>query len=240
MVAVAVAVLLAACGSDSGGSGGPVDLEDTRTEAQLTADRTAAQQALPVLDDFPPGWTAEPREGEDVDAPDLDAELADCLGVDEALLGDSKVEAQSDTFNADDAEVEAEVSVLPTKAYADEVVEVLNQPQARGCFEDVFAEVIEFSLQNPSAGEELPEGVTFGDVRLDDLDFPAVGEDSRAFRVSMPIRIDLLSVDLYFDLVFVRVGRAIGTISFLDATTPFDEGLARDLAGKFASKLPTA
>ncbi len=170
---------------------------------------------------------------------DLDAELAACLRIDEALLGDAKVEVESDTFRADASEVEAEVSVLPTRAFADEVVDVLNQPEARGCFEDVFAEVIEFSLQNPSEGEALPEGVTFGDVRLDVHDFADVGEDSRAFRITMPIRIDLLSIDLYFDLVFIRVGRAIGTISFLDDTTPFDQGLATELARDFASKLPT-
>lgn len=241
-VATALAVLLVAgCGAGGGGSGRAVDLDDDRTEEQLAADRAAAEQALLVLADFPPGWTAAPRDddaGEEDEGPQLDSELADCLDVDEALLGESRVEAKSDTFSFDEAEVEAEVSVLPTRAYADEVVRALNRPEARGCFENVFVEVIEYSLQDPAEGEELPEGVSFGDVRLDDLDFADLGEDSRAFRVSMPIRIELLSIDLYFDLVFIRVGRAIGTVSFLDDTRPFDAALSRSLAGTFASRLP--
>ncbi len=240
LVLLLLAVLLVACRSGSDGSTGAADLTDDRTEAELATDRAAAEAALPVLDDFPPGWTAELRDdADDGEAPDLDTQLAECLGVDKALLGDTRVNVESDTFKFDDAEVEADVSMLPTKAYADEVVAVIHKPQARGCFEDVFVDVVEHSSENPAPGEALPEGVSFGDVRLVELDFPDVGQDSRAFRISMPIRLGLLAVDLYYDLVFFRVGRAMASISFLDSTTPFDEILAEDLARQLASKLPS-
>jgi hypothetical protein len=241
LVAVVTAVGLVACGSDSGDSGGPVSLEDTRTEAQLADDRAAAGRALLVLDDFPPGWTAEPRE-EDIDdeAPDLEVQMAECLEVDPALMGEAAVEVDSDTFSFDGAEVESNVAILPTVAYADDTVAAFFKPQAQSCFEDVFRDVMEYTLANPGEGEVLPEGVSFGEIQLDDLDFPDVGEDSRAFRVSMPIRMGLLSIDLYYDLVFVRVGRAMGSVTFLDDTTPFGAELAEDLARTFAARLPKA
>lgn len=237
---VVLAVALVACSSGSDGSddaGGT--FEDNRTEAQLVDDREAATRALPVLDDFPLGWAAEPRDDDPVDGPDFNAEMAECLGVDPALMADSKVEVKSDTFSFDDAEVEADVSMLPTRAYADEAVGALLKPEARGCFEEVFSKVLEYSLSHPAEGEELPAGVEFGEISFGDLNFVDVGEDSRAFRISMPIEVETVTVELYADIVFIRVGRAMGTLSFLNGSTPFDQSLATRLATEFAAKLPT-
>ena len=235
VTALVLAVALGACGSDDSAA------DDPRTEAQLAADREAAAKAVLVLDDFPDGWTSEPFEEDpdDPNAPDVEAEMAECLGVDESEFDDSLVNVDSDTFLLDAAEVDSDVSMAPTLAEADREVEVLTRPEARGCFEAGFEKAFTYGIEHPAEGDEVSEGLELGEITFRDLSFDDVGQDSRAFRVSVPLTTPEGEATLYFDLVFIRVGRALGSISFLDFA-PFDQGVATDLARAMASRMPTA
>ena len=232
VTALVVAVALGACGSDDSAA------DDPRTEAELAADRAAAANAVLVLGDFPDGWTSEPHEEDtdDPNAPDIEAEMAECLGVDESEFDDSLVNVDSDTFLFDAAEVDSDVSMAPTLAEADREVEVLTRPEARGCFEAGFEKAFTYSIEHPADGDT--EGIELGEITFRDLSFDDVGQDSRAFRVSVPLVTPQGEATLYFDLVFIRVGRALGSISFLDFA-PFDQALATDLARAMASRMPT-
>src|SRR5919106_1445677 len=88
----AVIALAAACGGEKGrGTGaktptdGPHANDDPRTEAERQADEDAAEAMLPTLDDFPPSWQEDVTEDEaDEQDEELEAELAECLGIDPA------------------------------------------------------------------------------------------------------------------------------------------------------------
>lgn len=238
---MAVALLgfgLVGCSSGSDDSSGSPAKEDPRSADQLASDRAAATDALLVLRDFPSGWAAEERDANDEEGPDLDEETAVCLGVDVPLLADNAVSVKSDTFTKDEAEVEADISIQATKAEADASVEILTNPKLRSCLQDSFRKSTEYAVKNPSDGEELPEGFELGEATVADLNFPDIGDDSRTFRLSVPVSAGGLELEVFLDLVFVRVGRATGILTFVDVLSPFDEELAKELAMKFAAGLP--
>src|SRR5262245_36336628 len=112
---LALTLLSAACSSgddddDSSAAGGQsAAADDGRTDDERQADEQTAAATLLVLDDFPPGWEAEPADTEEDESDDeLKDGLADCLDVDRSLLDDVNPQAKSPTFRSpDDAEVSA-------------------------------------------------------------------------------------------------------------------------------------
>lgn len=239
-VLVAVLVTTAGCTGSSGDRTlkSSSDPDDPRTQEQVSLDQAAADRAVLTLADFPTGWTGTARDDSDR-GPDLDKELAECLQVDVEMFAEEEVQAKSDTFSKNTAEVESDVSMQPTVAEAREAFAILQRPNARDCFEAAVRAIVEYSIKHPAPGQEPSAGVKIRDISLGDLSFPSVGEEHRAFRVTVDIETEGINADLYIDLVLIRVGRATASMSFLDVFSPFDEVTAGELARTFASRLPT-
>jgi hypothetical protein len=58
--------------------------------------------------------------------------------------------------------------------------------------------------------------------------------------VTVPLSAEGLDVDVYIDLVFVRVGRAVTPSIFVDVLTPFEEDLRAQLTDRVVRRLNVA
>jgi hypothetical protein len=229
------ALLLASCGGDDGGDGDAVD--DPRTAAELVADQAAADAAQMVLDDFPTGWEAEPRDDDDEDDEEEQAKLAECLGIDAALLDAAATHSKSDTFTSDDLEVEVNISVQPTLDLATEAMGALSTPETLECYRTSLQQVFDDLMSEPEGEQGRPDAV--GAITVESLAVGELGDQSFAFRVTVPITLDDQTADIYFDIVGVRSGRATASINFQSVVLPFDEDLQRELAQTLADRLPS-
>jgi hypothetical protein len=227
---------LDACGDDGGDAGDATD--DPRSDADITADQAAADESLLVLDDLPEGFSAEARDPDDDEDDPLEDELADCLGIPAGLLSDGTTRARSETFVAGDAEVEQNLTIQPTLEAAETAMDALGQDNAAECFEEGVTKALQDAFENPEEGDEPPEGLEIGDVTVDELAI-AAGDDSAAFRVTVPITVEDQSAELFVDFVAIRVGRATTSISLQNVVEPFDDALGQDIATTAAAKLPT-
>lgn len=242
---ICLAIVTGACGSDgdddsASGSEATAETatEDPRSESDLAADQAAADSAVLVLSDFPAGWTAEARDEDEDEGPDIEAEMAECLALeDPGIFEDSAVQAESDTFKREDAEVEGDLAVQATDEKAEEAVAVMSKPEMRDCLTDALRAVLDYAIDHPAEGEELPDGVEIGDVSVGDLSFGDVGDFSRAFRAEVEVTAEEMNISVFVDLLFFRVGRGLATMTFQDVLTPFDVDEAHEIATTFASKI---
>jgi hypothetical protein len=247
-VAALIALTAAACGGDddddgSGSgttepAGGQGAEDDPRTESERQADEDAAEAMLLTLDDFPAGWqegeTDEDEEEEEFE--ELQADLADCLGVDPDELNPDNPTATSPSFTSpDDEEVSVEVNFTASTEAANRGFELLNDDATPGCYGEALQAVIE----ETAAQEGLPEGVEFGDTTFNRLSFDRLGDDSLAFRITLPVSAEGVDVDLFFDVVFARVGRIAIEGSFQSVFAPFDEEQAAELMRTVIDRAPT-
>jgi hypothetical protein len=130
--------------------------------------------------------------------------MADCLGVDPAELNADNPEAVSPSFSSsNDEEASVEVDFTPSEEAATRTLELLADDAAPGCFVEAMQTVIE----DNTAQEDLPEDVEVGDATFNRLSFAALGDESTAFRLTVPVSAEGIEVDVFFDLIFARVGR---------------------------------
>lgn len=252
-VAAVVALTAPACGDDDGGEASDDDVDatesteaggggagdDDRTDEERAADEAAAEAMLLTIADFPPGWQEEPADDEDEPDDDedeeLNARLAECLGVDPAEFDPDNPSAESPSFtSANDEDVSVDVAFTPSAEAASRVFELLADDATPGC----FGEVVQTILEENAAQEGLPEGVEMGDATFARLSFPSLGDESTAFRVTVPVSAEGLDLDVYLDAVFVRVGRIGITGQFQTVVAPFDEGAAADLLQTVVDRAP--
>jgi len=263
-VALAATLLIASCGSDDGAAGTGADntvaeiivadtipsttpettpdttdatTEDTTasTEApaqDVAADLGAAQAALLTLVDFPEGWTDTSVEA-DV-ASDLDARLAECVGVDGVTSSDAS--AASGTFASSDGSlvVNQRVGVRATEQDARLIIASLTNPGVPGCVAAAYTELGAAAL-NVGA---VVEGAEIGDINASRLAVGAAGDATQAIRVVIPVTTSGVASLLTVDHVFARTGRSLASLSFearLEATTveTIDE-----ITAAAASRLP--
>jgi hypothetical protein len=241
--AAAVALLAAVAGVavTQDGDGGP----DVTASLQVDPeDQAIAAAAVLTPADMPSGWEAAPPEveaGWQAEAEDLDQAMADCLGVDVSELEDDAPSAQSDFVNveaANDERVVSKVTAFATEAEARAVTDRFRGEDAPRCYVAALA---------PQIAEGAGDGVTTltgrnlaGDVveigeptvgeisweYLEDGYWKTVTDDSVALRVTVPLSVDGVDVDVYADVAFVRKGRFLTQTSFQTYFLGFDGGPA--------------
>ncbi|HYJ67838.1 MAG TPA: hypothetical protein VEX15_09255 [Nocardioidaceae bacterium] len=162
--AFAAVLLLGACGGDddSGAAAGS-DSSDDATAAELPElpDAEQLQPGLLTIADMPAGWAEVPDDGEDEDDSQLcGIKLAELLGFDADEMPHAEVQFAED------------VDVGPSIGE-----EVGFAPEGRG--EDAF-QLLRDAIADC-------EGDTIGglDVTVSELSFPAVGEESMAYRIHL-------------------------------------------------------
>lgn len=222
-------------GGDASKSSTPTTARDgdSRSKAELAADKEAAEAALLKAADFPADWTTEPPNDDTADPPDRNADLADCLHVDRALLADDEKVSAESTFAHAGLQVLSSVGMQPTRAAAERQAAVFARPEYPHCLESEMG-----ALRDRKPGAQPPAGVEMGDITITELELGPYGEDSRAFRAEIAVSAPGRSGSLFVDLAFIRVGRATGTLAFRSFGIPFDDELKAELATTFASRLP--
>ena len=201
LAATTFAFALTGCGED-----GP-----SREPAAADADNMPiAEASLLTLDDFPSGWEAVPtNEADEQDSEKSREAIAECMGVDyEALYSDGSGRAQSPDFTSEyDEEVSVSVTVYDDVASAEEPFDLGSSAEFRDCSADVAGESIE------EAADEAGEDAEIGDISLNEISFDDFGDETSAFRATIPISVQGFEVEALLDAVFVRVDRAIISIS---------------------------
>jgi hypothetical protein len=242
---VAVATLAVGCSDDGDGDGDDAsgaeeaseqqDSGDERTDAEREADQQAAEAMLLTLGDFPAGWEAGPVE-EDEGNEDLRGDLANCLGVDEDVLDSDNPQATSPTFaSSNDEEVSVEVGFTPSSDEASRVLEVMHDDAMPGCYAETLRALV---TRNLLTAEDLPDDVEVGEPTFNPLSFTDLGDDSVAFRTTLPVAVGQLNVDVYVDVVVVRIGRIGITATFQSQLSPFDSDQAAELVQIVVDRAP--
>lgn len=143
------------------------------------------------------------------------------------------------TFESpDQAEVENSVALAPSNGKAQELFGIIERPETPGCLTKALGEVAQQALKRPKPGEELPQGVTVGQVSINRASFPMIGERTVAFRATVPVQFGGLSLRMYADLVLALKGRAAALLYFTDVGSPFKTDEAQRLTKIVVDRLP--
>ncbi|WP_235737740.1 hypothetical protein [Nocardioides alcanivorans] len=164
-------------------------------------DQKIAETALLQLSDFPAGWEAQPAKDEDDDDDEGKKEIATCVGVPyDQLYDDSNATANSPDFTSpDDVEISNTVGVAGDETWLAEAFEVTSRPEYRNCMAKSMQKVMEDGAED--------EDLELGEVTVNELSFEQHGDESVAFRVTMPIESSGFSFEYVGDFVIVRIGR---------------------------------
>lgn len=245
--ALASSALLAACGGSSSGgdSGSPSTTAPTTSSSSgSTFDKAAATQAatdaLLTLDDLPDGWTSKPSDNSD--DKQLDANLANCLGVPVDSFGDPGANgADADTPDfSPPGNSEATVSETVDVAASDLIDQrfsIVKSSKLPDCFDSVMGEYLKAQL----AKDPSTRTATLGTPTTKALDFAKVGEETVAYGVTIPFEIQGQQASVYIDLVFIRSSDTTGIEMFYsNVLSPVDQDQAESIAQTAFSKVSAA
>lgn len=130
------------------------------------------------------------------------------------------------------------MTFTPTPEDAIEALALRRGPESSSCYADTVGALIEDAVANPPEGEERPDNLELGDPTFNEMSFGAFGDESIAFRVTIPLSVDGFDVDVYIDIVNVRVGRVVLTTTFQSVLSPFDTEEAARLTGIVVDRVP--
>lgn len=242
----AVALVAPACGGKGGGRTSATTAVDSPTgafggEGAAVEDRAQAEKALLQAGDFPPGWVASP-DPPVPDDPDLERQLAGCMNVEPAQVGQTASTVDSADFRLDGArqEVQSSVGLADTAAQQRERLALFERPEMAACLTTVVAETIRKGIESPDPAGGPPASAAVGAVATERIDFPAVGDGTLAYRVAIPVEAAGRQVTVYADLVVAISGRAGARLTFLSLGSPFPPELAVELTRRVVDRLPAS
>lgn len=244
--------LTVACGGDSepsgsedtraadGGATAAPPSDDPRTSAERTADQEAAKAIVLTLDDLEAGWESTPPDEETDNDEEIKADLADCLGIDPDVMDPDNPSADSPDFTSANEEVSASVSYTPSIEAAEQAVELLRDEDLPSCFAQALKTAITDALLNPPEGEAPPDDLEVGEPTFNPISFGDLGDETVAYRATIPLSASGIDVDVYFDIVAVRVGRVGIEAQFQSTFSPFSTDEAERLVGIMIDRIPAA
>lgn len=217
------ASLVTGCGGDEGqkstaGSKTPESSTSSPAAEPDPVDQAIAESALLTLGDFPAGWEAKPADEDDAEDDESQHRIADCLGVayEDFYDGDSGASADSKDFaNENDDEIFNSVSVGADESRMKARFAIAATEKYRECTLEELRTVMK-----EAAAEEGDFEV--GEASLNEISFDKFGDESTAFRVTIPVEAEGMSLDVTLDLVLVRVGRAVTTVTAQSLLTSID------------------
>lgn len=207
--------------------GGPTTARlGTEQDAQL------ARTALLTLADFEPGWSEVPNDPEDPFEAlydERDRRLSECSGRPDsgdligASVGEAKAETGTFTSPDTDSTIDSSVGLAPDVPTAIAGMAELEDPRLPACLQETFRWFIQTVIDSPpNPDNALPEGASIGEVTVARLNVAPVGDQVVALRTTLPLQIGGITVTQYFDLVFVRSGRALVALQFGSVWQPFE------------------
>jgi hypothetical protein len=230
LVTVAVLLAGAGCSSDDDGDASPLDPEQAETDGgsaetetgqeDVSGDQAVADATVFVLDDFPVGWRQEPAPAEDpVDQQMRDA-LAGCLGVEVTDIEPDHPSADSPRFvGPDDSQVSNSTTVAPSVEEAERLFDVMTSDEVPGCYAQAIQSAVDAGMATPSG--PAAQDVSFGQPTVSPTSFPAMGDESVALHLLLPIITQGQTVDVHTDVVLVRIGRTLVSTDFQTTFSPY-------------------
>lgn len=221
----ATLIVLTGCGDDDAKSSANSDPKPsasrtdsgTPTESSAAptidpADKKVAEAALLELSDFPVGWESAPADKSDKDDKAGQRDIAKCMGVDvEALYPQVSAKAESPEFTSEEDEtVSVNVTVDPT----DETTIARFELGATDKFRECSADLVVKSMKE-TFDEVESEGAEVGEVTLNAVSVGSFGDETVAFRMTIPYSYGGFNAEVTGTFVIVRVGRAQTSVSDL-------------------------
>ena len=235
----ATILMFSSCGS-TGSDGNSTDSgsETTVDRPGFEEDKAAAQSALLTLADFPSGWSEVPVEDETDEG--ANSEFAACVGSDEGLIDVGGAKASTGDFSGPDGNVTISegVGIAQTVDEAAAQLTALEEPGVTACLQDAFRDLVSDRIKDPSTFGGTPEDYSVGEVTLGRLNVTPVGDQVVAFRVSVEIKSEEVSVNLFLDNVYARMGRSIVFLQFESALDPYAAEDVDQIVSLAVSRLP--
>jgi hypothetical protein len=115
---------------------------------------------------------------------------------------------------------------------------VLENANLPSCLSTAVSKVIQYNLEHPSTpNSTVPSDLTVGNATVAQMSFPTYGDQSIAYRITIPISYKGLSPSAYLDIVAVRKGRATTGLYFEGEASPFDATMEQQLTGLTVARL---
>jgi hypothetical protein len=184
------------------------------------ADQQIAAAALLKLSDFPPGWTASPREDDEDDD-----SLLNCGGLRDQWEKRSGRAQTPDFAHGNEAEASNSVLIFPDDAPARAYIDAMTQQEVLDC----ITKGLQDSIEDTSS-----EDLEIGDVKTSQLRVPDRGDDSVGVRIEIPITAQSIDLTASADITLVRVGRALTAVVVYGIFSPVSD-TERDRLGSVAT-----
>jgi hypothetical protein len=224
---MALCSALFSCGDDDGAGRSSATVGSTATDSTVSsspttavdaeADQQAAEKALLVLADFPSGWSETPQSENSSADHEVKRKVAACAGGGgESVIDVDGALARSGTFAnpSDDQVAEAAVSVATSVDVAESRVAAFADAKFASCARDVYQE---WALDAVSSND-----TQVGEITVAPLNVSSVGDETVAYRVTVPVESDGTSLgEVYTDVILVRVGRLLAGLFFQTELRPF-------------------
>lgn len=232
---IVVGLTLVGCGGGSDGD------EATTTEQPADpADLAIAEAALLRLSDFPSGWSEVPDTEEEVsdELNDAQLELAACFGSEtESLLDFSPANAETGDFTSPDDDVVSNTVSVSDQAAAEDFMDRYGADGVAECLTEASAKVVEVGF---SETDDVPDDLTLGTVTVGRLNLTPVGDELVAYRITIPLSAGGLQVEVYLDLIAVRVERGVSGISVESLVFPMNASEIEEYVAIAAERLASA
>jgi hypothetical protein len=222
LIAATLAFTFTGCGGSSGDANSKKP-SDAQTSSSPTAnpsnaaDQAIAEDSVLVLSDFPSGWEGKVSDSDDEDA--TDRRIAKCAGFDyETYYKSNSGDAESKDFtSSDDETISNEVTLQADETHAASSFDIASGDKFRECFEKEAQRYIE-----KAAKDEGEKDFKIGKATINELSFDSFGDESVAYRLTIPVSGQGMDVDIYTDYIVIRVGRAETVVVAQSTFSPFD------------------
>ena len=230
LVAAAAAVLVAtpACGGNGGGGG-----DDTASASAIEPEaQKRAESIVLKLADFPNGWRASVPE-EDNSGQD---KFNKCIGADYSGLTKIGDAESKDFATGESTEASSDATIFKSDQQAEDGMSELAAGMSGSATEDCFQALVEEGLK----GEK---GYKLGEIDVGELSFtPPDVEEAEAWQIVVPVEAtsgagEGFSVDAYLELVALREGDTVATVTTNDVLTEFPAELRNQLVQTVAGRM---
>ena len=201
----------------------------TAAGAPSNADRAIAKTGLLTPQDFPAGWTVKPGSSSSGGPPPSLVACTPACRPFISLLGNSKsaAKAQSDEFTEGSVTVTNSVDVYPSPARANAPFNAVKTSSFSSCLQVLFAKLLHNELASKGEASALQHASVVATSANPGI---TLGDDQAAYSLALTASVQGTPINIYFEDVVIRNGRALDSFSFENDTSPITDVMKPVLA----------
>lgn len=200
---------------------------DPAPEIDLDGEAATAESALLTLGDMASGWTEVPSEDEkrgDDEAAALRDYVA-CVGSSGDTMFDfARTKVSTGDFTSPDDTTISQTIAVDDSSTVEKFMASFSADGVAKCLGDSAQVLFEAALANPDPNDPPPDDLVVGDVTAGRLNVTAAGDETVAYRLTLPVSTSGFNIDIYTDIVATRVGNSLSGLTIQSTITPFDSG----------------